>query len=126
MENIVLHQPPRAWGTPNISPFCAKLETYLRMTEIPYSIGKFSRSKAPKGKVPFIEISGSYMNRVIQLSLNAQDPKLALDHECFHFAHANLLTTDERVLVEREFAAGSRLFRPFPGLMTILKGLLPQ
>jgi len=61
MEPLVLYQPPRAWGTPNISPFCAKLETYLRITEIPYSIGPFSRSKAPKGKVPFVGIDGGML-----------------------------------------------------------------
>jgi glutathione S-transferase len=58
---LVLYQPPRAWGSPNISPFCAKLETYLRIAEIPYTVGAFSRSKAPKGKVPFVEIDGSYL-----------------------------------------------------------------
>ena len=35
-EKVILHQPPAAWGLPNPSPFCAKLETYLRMAEIPF------------------------------------------------------------------------------------------
>lgn len=40
-----------------MSPFCAKLETYLRATEIPYkAAGKFSRG--PKKKVPFVVIDG--------------------------------------------------------------------
>ena len=39
MKELTLYQPPgRAWNTPNISPFCAKLECYLRMTEIPYKV----------------------------------------------------------------------------------------
>lgn len=62
MTEIVLHQPPgRAWGSPNLSPFCAKLETYLRMTEVPYKVGPFGRRNAPKGKVPFVFLDGAYM-----------------------------------------------------------------
>lgn len=43
-------------GLPNCSPFCLKMETYLRMQEIPYEI-KYVRDprKAPKGKLPFIK-----------------------------------------------------------------------
>jgi len=60
VEEIVLFQPPsRPWGTPNMSPFCAKLETYLRIAEIPYKPGKFSRG--PKGKVPHVVIAGKQM-----------------------------------------------------------------
>jgi glutathione S-transferase len=78
VEPIVLYQPPRAWGTPNISPFCAKLETYLRMTEVPYKIGAFSRSKAPKGKVPFIERDGSFMGDS-QLIIDDLEKRLAAE-----------------------------------------------
>ncbi len=52
---LKLYQMPRAWGIPNISPPCAKLETWLRISEIPYELGPFDISRAPKGKVPFIE-----------------------------------------------------------------------
>jgi glutathione S-transferase len=62
MNEITLHQPPtRAWGTPNLSPFCIKLETYLRIAEVPYKLGKFSRGDAPKGKVPYVRIDGAFM-----------------------------------------------------------------
>lgn len=53
------------------------------------------------------EVSGSYMNKVIQISLRAQNPMMALDHECFHFASDNLLSRRERELVLGEFAPGS-------------------
>ena len=33
---IKLFQFPPYWGLPNASPFCMKVETYLRMTGIPY------------------------------------------------------------------------------------------
>jgi len=79
VEQLVLYQPPRAWGTPNISPFCAKLETYLRITEIPYKVGAFSRSKAPKGKVPFVELSpGNFMGDS-QLVIEELEKRLAAE-----------------------------------------------
>ena len=33
---ITLYQPPSAWGIPSLSPFCTKVETYLRMVDLPY------------------------------------------------------------------------------------------
>ena len=59
MDEITLHQPPtRPWGSPSISPFCAKLECYLRMAEIPYQPAAFGRGEAPKGKMPYVRIGG--------------------------------------------------------------------
>lgn len=55
---LTLFQLPRGQGTPNLSPFCTKLETYLRMAEIPYQIQVTDTRKAPKGKVPWIEHEG--------------------------------------------------------------------
>ncbi|KTD23582.1 Uncharacterised protein [Legionella lansingensis] len=54
---IILYQFPGVWGLPNASPFCLKVETYLRMAEIPYEI-RFVRNpkKSPKGKLPFIKL----------------------------------------------------------------------
>jgi glutathione S-transferase len=58
---IKLHQFAPAFGLPNASPFCLKLETYLRMTSQPFEIPPPSMSdmgKAPKGKMPYIEDQG--------------------------------------------------------------------
>lgn len=55
---ITLHQLTPALGLPNISPPCMKLETWLRMVKLPYTVGELDLSKAPKGKVPFIEHEG--------------------------------------------------------------------
>lgn len=54
---ITLYQFHGMWGLPNASPFCLKIETYLRMAEIPYEI-RFVRDprKSPKGKLPFVKI----------------------------------------------------------------------
>ena len=78
MQEIVLTQPPtRPWGTPNMSPFCAKLETYLRATEIPYKLApKFSRG--PKGKVPHVVLDGRSMGDS-QLIIEELEQRLAAD-----------------------------------------------
>jgi glutathione S-transferase len=53
---IKLYQFAPAFGLPNASSFCLKLETYLRMAEIPYeSVYGSDLPKAPKGKMPYIE-----------------------------------------------------------------------
>lgn len=56
---ITLYQFPPAYGLPNASPFCMKVETYLRMAGLPYrSEYGFHIPKAPKGKLPYIEDDG--------------------------------------------------------------------
>lgn len=62
VDEITLHQPPtRPWGTPNLSPFCIKLESYLRMAEIPYKPAGFGRGQAPKGKIPYVLLDGKFL-----------------------------------------------------------------
>lgn len=57
---IVLHQFDRLMpGVPNGSPFCVKLETYLRLTETPYRVEVVGNpSSAPKKRAPYIECDG--------------------------------------------------------------------
>jgi len=52
---IKLYQPKRAFGLPNPSAFCVKLETYLRMTDTDYELLIGQPNKGPKGKIPWIE-----------------------------------------------------------------------
>jgi glutathione S-transferase len=55
MNELTLYQPPtRPWNTPNLSPFCTKLECYLRMAEIPYKAAAMQIGKSPKGKIPYV------------------------------------------------------------------------
>jgi len=62
MESITLYQSPgRPWGMPNLSPFCSKLETYLRMASVPHTLAVADIRKAPKGKVPYVGIDGGLM-----------------------------------------------------------------
>src|SRR5512141_2481374 len=57
---ITLYQFARTWGLPNLSQFCVKLETYLRMNKIPYRIVETLPLKAPRGKLPFIDNDEGY------------------------------------------------------------------
>jgi glutathione S-transferase len=52
---LQLHQFAPAFGVPNPSPFCMKLECFLRMTGIEYqTVLLTDPRKAPKGKGPFV------------------------------------------------------------------------
>ncbi|SMF97428.1 Glutathione S-transferase [Methylomagnum ishizawai] len=51
---IVLYQFPRFWGIPNPSQFCVKIETYLRLAQLPYRTETAIPFQAPLGKLPFI------------------------------------------------------------------------
>jgi glutathione S-transferase len=59
MMPVRLHKFGEAWGIADPSPFCLKLESFLRETKIAYEVVPFDRrrsfAKAPKGKLPFIE-----------------------------------------------------------------------
>jgi glutathione S-transferase len=56
---IILYQPPgRPFGLPNLSPFCVKLECYLRMAGVPYEVRPANMLKAPKGKIPYVDLDG--------------------------------------------------------------------
>ena len=56
---LKLHKFGEAWGLADPSPFCLKLESFLREANIAYDVVPFdarrSFGKAPKGKLPFIE-----------------------------------------------------------------------
>jgi glutathione S-transferase len=58
---VTLHKGPAAFGLSDVSPFCLKLESYLRMAGIPYTPKPAAFGKAPKGKIPFIEEDGSFL-----------------------------------------------------------------
>lgn len=57
---ITLYQFPRFFNLPNLSPFCAKVECYLRMARLEYTIEAVTDTrKAPKGKCPYISEDGN-------------------------------------------------------------------
>ncbi|MBL8625356.1 MAG: glutathione S-transferase family protein [Myxococcales bacterium] len=62
MSELILRQPPRrAWGTPNMSPFCGKLETYLRASQTPHAVAPADFRTAPRGKIPYVELDGAVL-----------------------------------------------------------------
>ena len=54
---VILHQYPRGRSVPSYSPACLKLETFLRMSGIPYE-NRFGIEMSKKGKLPFITYEG--------------------------------------------------------------------
>lgn len=57
---IRLYQFAPAFGLPNASPFCMKLETYLRMAGLPYTPDNAGNVlAAPKRKLPYIDDAGT-------------------------------------------------------------------
>jgi hypothetical protein len=56
---LKLFQFPRMFDIPNLSPFCCKLETWLRIAGIPYEIEITTNPrKGPRGKLPFVDDGG--------------------------------------------------------------------
>ena len=59
-STLKVHHLPGAWGLPSVSPFCLKLDAWLRMTGIEHqSLTVATPFAGPKGKAPWIEISGT-------------------------------------------------------------------
>ncbi|MDQ3775344.1 MAG: glutathione S-transferase N-terminal domain-containing protein [Pseudomonadota bacterium] len=52
---IKLHKFKACWGLPDPSPFCVKVETYLRMVALPYErVECATMFRAPKKKLPYL------------------------------------------------------------------------
>jgi len=56
---ITLHTFGPFFGLPDPSPFVMKAETLLKMAQLPYRTDSGGFSKAPKGKLPYIEDDGT-------------------------------------------------------------------
>lgn len=57
MPKVTLHQFPPSKNVPNLSPFCLKLETFLRLHKIPYE-NQYGYKMGKNGKMPWIEYQG--------------------------------------------------------------------
>ncbi len=58
---MIVHTFGPAWNSVDLSPFCVKLQTWLRMAGLPYKTCIGNVRKAPKGKLPFLELDGAIM-----------------------------------------------------------------
>ncbi len=106
VNEVILHQPPtRPWGTPNLSPFCAKLECYLRMAGISYKPAAFGRGESPKGKMPYVKIDGQLLGDS-QLIIEELERRLAKDGK--HPLDEGLSARDQAIarLVRRTLEEG--------------------
>jgi glutathione S-transferase len=90
---IQLYQFAPAFGLPNASPFCLKLETYLRMAALPFEIPRFKLQQlqgAPKGKMPYI----------VDGSRTVSDSSLVIDYLKASYGDPldNWLTAEQRAM----------------------------
>ncbi|XP_035668131.1 failed axon connections homolog [Branchiostoma floridae] len=77
---VYLHQHIPASSLPSLSPFCLKLEMYLRLAGIPYENVYKRMDPGPNGKIPWIEYNGramadsgliiQFLKEELQLDLN--------------------------------------------------------
>jgi glutathione S-transferase len=59
MSELTAHHLPGRWGVVSVSPFCLKLDAFLRMTDIPHrSVTAATPFAGPKKKAPWIEHDG--------------------------------------------------------------------
>jgi len=58
LDVVVLHQFPRAKKAPNISPYCLKLETFLRVHKINYIVEEDNALNGPTKQAPWITFNG--------------------------------------------------------------------
>jgi glutathione S-transferase len=138
-ERITLFQSDgRQWGMPNLSPFCIKLETYLRLANWSYDTQPANFRKAPKGKVPYVALNGQLLgdSQLIIEALEARrPPERRLDHTLSKpqraTGHALRRMLEEGlyfVLVHWRWvdAAGWKIYRPGIGsIMGPIRHILP-
>ena len=79
-NELIVYQGPAMWGIPNGSPFCIKLEFFLKSHKIPYTTKNFNPQLAPRGKMPFVKWHGELLgdSEMIIMKLCA-DLKINLD-----------------------------------------------
>lgn len=95
---ITLWQLPPCWGLPNASPYCLKVETWLRMAQIPYRARALKGPpKSPSGKAPYIE----YPDGTIVCDSHAILERLGREAEVTLDAELDPATRSRGVLVQR-------------------------
>jgi glutathione S-transferase len=141
---IKLHQYPSIWGLSSLSPFCIKVEAFLKYNCLTYEVvTEESPSKGPKGKMPFIKdgeqiipdssdiISHLILKHSLQKQINSSPEALAFKsmlEESFYFIllYSRWVDMDGFNIVKRDFG---NLFLPGYGqyfMGVIRKSLVKQ
>lgn len=132
---IKVFQFPRMFAVPNLSPFCCKLETWLRLAHVPYEVVDTRDPRtAPRGKLPFIAEDGVRIadssviiehlcrTRSIDLDAHLDDAQRATallvqrtleEHYAFVLAYTHLVRDEGTRYTRARFDAIPALVRPF-------------
>jgi glutathione S-transferase len=103
---MTLHQFPRTWGIPNLSVFCVKVETYLRINKLPYEIVESLPLKGPRGKLPYLVDEGRKLSDS-RLILNYLKTKYGNnDQALLSLEQQAISTAYQRLLEEHLYWAG--------------------
>ena len=136
---IKLYQFKPAFGLPNASPFCMKVETYLRMAGLPYECPRGADlRKAPKGKMPYIEDGDArvadssfiidYLKQkygdTLDAHLSERERAQALAIQRLLEEHLYWAAVYARWVEDAGFKASSEAF--FDGMPALLKLLVPK
>lgn len=129
---ITLYSFAPAFGLPDPSPFVTKVETLLKMANLPYRIDTKGFSKAPKGKLPYIDDDGqiiadsTFIRWHIEKKygidfddgLTSEQRAIAWAFEKMAEEHLYFAALDARWNDDANFARGpAAFFRAVPGLI---------
>ncbi len=104
---ITLYTTPSLWGLPSFSPACMKLETWLRMANIPHKTDRtVNLAAAPKGKIPFIEYQGKLVgDSTLIIQMLKEKEGIDLD-SCLTFTEKAISLAFRRMLKENTYFGG--------------------
>ena len=104
-DTLILHTFPRSRHIPTLSPFCLKLETYLRMVNLSYTPSFNILKLSSKGKKPWIEHNGNkiadsnfcikYINKTFDMNLDSflSEKEKGISQAVIRMMEENLLFT---------------------------------